>query len=196
MRCPKHDEETAVSCGRCETPVCPRCMVHTDVGVRCPGCAPDARGRPARKSVSVLFGAVVAIAVIVAIGTVGSGSLSGSDDKEIGDYRFDVDATRAVDPWTGDESSAAAGRRFVAVEITLRNAADAGGPFWVEMYEFKLTDSEDFAYSPVDYGARPQFPEVTLQPGEKARGWITFEVAADNRVKSLTYWDGTDVPLP
>ncbi len=31
--------ETELRCGRCETPICPRCMVHTPGGVRCPSCA-------------------------------------------------------------------------------------------------------------------------------------------------------------
>ena len=26
-------------CGRCETPICPRCLVGTPVGARCPTCA-------------------------------------------------------------------------------------------------------------------------------------------------------------
>ena len=37
--CPRHkDTPTNLSCGRCETPVCPQCMVHAPVGVRCPDC--------------------------------------------------------------------------------------------------------------------------------------------------------------
>ena len=38
--CAKHpDTETNLRCGRCEKLVCPRCMVHSPVGVRCPECA-------------------------------------------------------------------------------------------------------------------------------------------------------------
>jgi hypothetical protein len=38
--CAAHpDVETALSCGRCETPICPRCMVQTPVGGRCRTCA-------------------------------------------------------------------------------------------------------------------------------------------------------------
>ena len=37
--CPRHkDTPTGLHCGRCETPVCPQCMVHGPVGVRCPDC--------------------------------------------------------------------------------------------------------------------------------------------------------------
>jgi hypothetical protein len=32
-----------LSCGRCGTPICPKCVVMTDVGGRCPDCAPRRR---------------------------------------------------------------------------------------------------------------------------------------------------------
>ena len=39
-RCLRHpDTETNLSCGRCEEPICPSCMVHTPVGFRCRDCA-------------------------------------------------------------------------------------------------------------------------------------------------------------
>src|SRR3990170_287541 len=41
MRCARHpNTETELACGRCETPICPKCAVMTDVGARCPTCAP------------------------------------------------------------------------------------------------------------------------------------------------------------
>ena len=41
MQCARHPNvETELSCGRCETPICPRCVVFTVVGARCPTCAP------------------------------------------------------------------------------------------------------------------------------------------------------------
>ena len=41
--CARHpDTETNLRCGRCDTLVCPQCLVHSPVGVRCPDC-----GRPA-----------------------------------------------------------------------------------------------------------------------------------------------------
>lgn len=40
MRCAiHHDVETSLSCGRCGRPICPKCMVMTLVGARCPACA-------------------------------------------------------------------------------------------------------------------------------------------------------------
>jgi hypothetical protein len=44
VRCVRHPNvETGLSCGRCGTPICPKCMVMTDVGGRCPDCAPRRR---------------------------------------------------------------------------------------------------------------------------------------------------------
>jgi predicted small integral membrane protein len=47
-----HSVETLLRCGRCETPICPRCMIGTPVGMRCRDCAQvhrppmyDLRGR-------------------------------------------------------------------------------------------------------------------------------------------------------
>ena len=38
--CKRHkDVETSVSCARCGDPICPSCMVHAPVGVRCLDCA-------------------------------------------------------------------------------------------------------------------------------------------------------------
>lgn len=40
LRCARHPgTETALRCGRCDTPICPRCLVATPVGARCPTCA-------------------------------------------------------------------------------------------------------------------------------------------------------------
>jgi hypothetical protein len=42
MECARHPgTETGLTCGRCGTPICPQCMVMTDVGGRCPDCAPS-----------------------------------------------------------------------------------------------------------------------------------------------------------
>lgn len=40
MKCATHPEvETNLACGKCGTPICPRCLVQTPVGARCRGCA-------------------------------------------------------------------------------------------------------------------------------------------------------------
>lgn len=38
--CARHPQvETYLRCGRCNTPICPRCLVQTPVGARCRDCA-------------------------------------------------------------------------------------------------------------------------------------------------------------
>lgn len=40
LHCARHpNTETVLHCGRCDTPICPRCLVGTPVGARCPTCA-------------------------------------------------------------------------------------------------------------------------------------------------------------
>ena len=40
MKCATHPNvETNLRCGKCGKPICPRCMVQTPVGARCPDCA-------------------------------------------------------------------------------------------------------------------------------------------------------------
>ena len=41
--CARHPrEETAITCASCGTPICPRCMVATPVGMKCPECGRSA----------------------------------------------------------------------------------------------------------------------------------------------------------
>ena len=40
MQCAAHPSvETELACGKCEKPICPRCLYHTPVGARCRDCA-------------------------------------------------------------------------------------------------------------------------------------------------------------
>jgi hypothetical protein len=40
MQCAAHPNvETELACGKCEKPICPRCLYYTPVGVRCRECA-------------------------------------------------------------------------------------------------------------------------------------------------------------
>ncbi len=79
MQCARHAKvETELTCGRCETPICPRCAVFTEVGARCPACAP-ARKLPQFEigPVYLLRGAAAAIAAGAALGAVWGAILPG-----------------------------------------------------------------------------------------------------------------------
>jgi hypothetical protein len=40
MQCASHPSvETELACGKCETPICPKCLHYTPVGVKCRECA-------------------------------------------------------------------------------------------------------------------------------------------------------------
>src|SRR3970040_2285195 len=79
MQCARHrNVETELTCGRCETPICPRCAVFTDVGARCPTCAP-ARKLPQFEVgfVYLLRGAAAALGTGAALGAVWGALLPG-----------------------------------------------------------------------------------------------------------------------
>ena len=69
MHCARHPrEETAITCASCGTPICPRCMVSTPVGMKCPDCGRNKNsvlykvtpGRLVLAGVTALVGGVVA----------------------------------------------------------------------------------------------------------------------------------------
>jgi hypothetical protein len=65
MVCVKHKVETFLRCGKCDTPICPDCMVASPAGTRCRDCA-SLRGSPLfevrsdRLAVSLIVGLTVA----------------------------------------------------------------------------------------------------------------------------------------
>lgn len=76
VACPRDPSvETALRCSRCETPICPRCLVHSPVGARCKDCARVMRspiytltlGGYARAAAASVIGGVVAGAVWTAV---------------------------------------------------------------------------------------------------------------------------------
>lgn len=62
MQCARHPNvETALSCGKCGTPICPDCAVSGPVGMRCPDCAslkssPLYQVRPERFALAAVAG--------------------------------------------------------------------------------------------------------------------------------------------
>jgi hypothetical protein len=190
MRCAKHGEETEVSCGRCATPVCPRCMVHSDVGVRCNNCAGDRIGRPLGGSSKVVVAGALVIGLIVVIaiigGAFGGNSTSTPDIGDLTDFTGETTVSQVEDPWTGGQT-ARDGYRFVAVEVIVENNGGQDEvPVFTDPQTFTLSDKERFVYAPViSGGAEPRLPSVQLDEGTKARGWITFEVPKNAEVVAL-----------
>lgn len=68
--CARHPQvETVITCGRCDTPICPRCLVQTPVGARCPVCA-NVRRIPTVdvKPIFIVRGLAAAVVTGVAVG--------------------------------------------------------------------------------------------------------------------------------
>ncbi len=65
--CARHPkDETLLTCGRCDTPICPRCMVYTPTGIRCPSCAPT-RKMPQYELTPQVYLRVIPGAVVLAL---------------------------------------------------------------------------------------------------------------------------------
>ena len=62
--CPRDATPTALACARCAAPICPKCCVRTEVGLRCPSCAkaPGVSVRLGRRW-PVVAAAIAAIAI-------------------------------------------------------------------------------------------------------------------------------------
>ncbi len=198
MYCARHPkEETSLTCGRCGKPICVRCVVHADVGIRCRECAP-ARPTNLGKRTSLVGGGLGLLVLIVVGGSLlsGSGLFSSSDDGWEPPDVFapeSVTVHEVVDPWTSPapDDQPAPGRRFVAASVTIENPEDSGGTTFISAGFFKMTDENRIAYAPTasDIG------DLDLAPGEKTRGWVVFEIDKLSAIKSLTYVT-TEVALP
>jgi hypothetical protein len=119
-------------------------------------------------------------------------------EDELGEAQADVTVSQMIDPWSPDLETDAPppGRRYVALEVTLENPAGSRYPHYAAASLFKLGDSADFAYSPVDSLIEPALTEsLELAPGERTRGWVMFEIEEEHTVESLYYWT-TRVALP
>lgn len=70
LRCAKHPkEQTNLRCGRCERPICVRCLRYTSVGIRCQECATERRsGINAPAPANVLRAAATAAGVSLVLG--------------------------------------------------------------------------------------------------------------------------------
>ena len=67
--CARHPStETVLRCGRCDTPICPRCLISTPVGARCPTCAQIKRFATLLKPIEIVKAVSFGIGV-AAVGT-------------------------------------------------------------------------------------------------------------------------------
>jgi len=92
--CYRHpNRETGVSCSNCGKPICPDCMTPTPVGMRCPDCA-RRRTTPVRAARTMAVDPIatyvlIAINVLVYVGTTASGSSIAGSGSGAGKYFMD-----------------------------------------------------------------------------------------------------------
>jgi len=94
-RCEAHDAPTRLGCSECGAPICPQCLVRTDVGLRCERCASPGAGRiggrPRRRLAlagGISLAGLALLGVVLAI----TGALGGETPPGTA-------ATRAVGTW-------------------------------------------------------------------------------------------------
>jgi hypothetical protein len=70
LHCARHPHtETVLRCGRCDTPICAKCLVMSPVGARCPTCAQVKRFALGLKAVEVVRAVGYGIG-LAALGTI------------------------------------------------------------------------------------------------------------------------------
>jgi hypothetical protein len=98
---------------------------------------------------------------------------------------------------TNEFAQPKAGNRFVVVEVLYENSGS--DKITYNPFDWKLSDTSGFSYDQSYVGGRePSLHSGDLQPGEKARGFITFEVpqsAGGLVLKSSLGDDTMNVPL-
>jgi len=66
MKCAIHpDTDTELRCGKCGQPICPKCLVQTPVGARCPTCAALKR-LPVYQVSAIFYARAIAAGLIAA----------------------------------------------------------------------------------------------------------------------------------
>ena len=73
----------------------------------------------------------------------------------------------------------------LGVEVQLEGIADKDVP--VNPFYAKVTDGEGYSYTSTFGGCSPELKSVRIAKGEKAKGWITFEVPQKATNLKLTY---------
>ncbi len=95
-----------------------------------------------------------------------------------------------ADPWVDPSNFApqqpAPGKRFVAFDVTIERVK--GSQHYANQFNFKLTNTEGFAYEPtLLFGLQPLLSGTDIGSGEKIRGWFGFEVDAATPLDVLKY---------
>lgn len=78
------------------------------------------------------------------------------------------------------------GFHFEVVEVTIENK-QAADTWSYNPFDFEIADSEGFRYEASFSSLEPELPSGELRPGDKVRGFITFQVSDGVTGKRLLY---------
>lgn len=102
------------------------------------------------------------------------------------DNSYALTGISVQDPATpGMLHTATSGKKLIAVDVIISNLA--GEVLHVNPLNATLVDREGFVYQPELGGVDDQIPTLDLNPGEKARGLIAFEVPESASAASIKY---------
>jgi len=76
--------------------------------------------------------------------------------------------------------------RLVAVQVDLENTS-SDDAMSVDVANAVVTDDKGIDYNSVAGGRDGEIKSADLKKGERANGWIAFQVPKDAKLKSLTY---------
>lgn len=77
------------------------------------------------------------------------------------------------------------GNKFVAVDVTLKN--NSAEAYSYNVLEFSLQDNKDYSYTNAATDIEPYLTVGAIQPGQTTRGFIAYEIPAENEPDKLIY---------
>lgn len=143
-------------------------------------------GTGAAATLTAVIGKATALAVTTPAGpTVDAGS---PDTVGVG-QSVDLDGSRfsviqVADPEPPGFFKPSAGNRLVAIEVS-QQALRQRKSF--NFTQFKLRDRDGHDYLWAITNSEPKFGTGTLQPGETAQGWISFQIPSDAALDALVF---------
>lgn len=107
------------------------------------------------------------------------------DKVNLGDYLLVINSVtncKSDNQFTQPKS----GNKFIITDITQENSGTNTRDY--NVWDFKLQDDKDFTYQTAFATCKsPAFSAGALQPGQKTRGYITFEIPQNNNPSQLIF---------
>lgn len=199
--CQRDGERTVLTCARCATPICPRCLVRTPVGMKCIDCGgPGAGSRPVRprRWLAPVGVAAIVLAALVVPRLQSSPSSSLSDPGapvsgtivseplpvRIGQPTRDADLLLVVSAFECGGTTAAGGRlaqgRFCFLSVGMRNVGTAPAVF--------LASAQMLA-DPLARRFGPDLSATAAHPANAGRDLASLVVNPGNEVQAVLVYD-------